>query len=293
MSYAETISQALDRASTLLLGVTDNPRLESELLLANVLKTSRVYLLAHPETLLQEKQTHQYTMDIGRRMNNEPLPYITGTKEFCGMLFRVTPDVLIPRPETEQIVELASAWLERRPGAVVLDVGTGSGCIAVALTRHAKFHYIYATDISLAALQVAQQNAVRHHVLDKIGFVNCNLVRPIRRQVDIIVSNPPYIAARDYTGLPLSIHCEPRTALIAGNDGLQIIRRLLNQANRILDSNGLMLVEIGAQQRKAALTIAKATFPNASIRILNDLAGLDRILYIQCRARGLFAIHGL
>ena len=286
MCYARNISQALAKASALLSAVTDNPRLESELLLAHVLQCSRVYLRAYPEDALSEVQARRYTSDVERRVHGEPLPYITGTIEFYGMLFGVTPDVLIPRPETEMLVELASAWLAARRDSVVLDVGTGSGCIAVALAHHAKCRHIYATDISLAALRVAQQNAAQHSVLDKIRFVNCDLIHPIHGPVDVIVSNPPYIAEYEWPEIPRSVHCEPHMALFAGEDGLQIVKRLLHQARARLNADGLMLVEIGAQQGDAALAIAKAAFPNASLQILRDLAGKDRVIRIQCGATG-------
>ena len=286
MSCVKIISQALDRASICLSEVTSNPRLESELLLADVLQCTRVYLLAHPENPLSKDQIQKYMVKIARRVKNEPLPYITGKSEFYGVQFGVTSSVLIPRPETEQLVEVASAWLATHPDAMVVDVGTGSGCIAVALARNVKCQIIYATDISLPALRVARENAAKNLVFDKIEFVNCDLLRPIRYPVDVIVSNPPYIADYEYADLPASIHHEPYTALIAGQDGFHVIRRLLFQAKERLHSNGLLLVEIGAGQGKAVLTIAKTAFPNANIKILSDLAGLDRILCVQCGVSG-------
>jgi release factor glutamine methyltransferase len=266
----------------LLSAVTDTPRLESELLLANIMQCTRVFLLAHPEIPLSEEQIQQYKVDIGRRANYEPLPYITGKMEFYGLLFDVTFNVLIPRPETEQLVDLAVEWLAYHQDAVVLDVGTGSGCIAVAIASQAKCRYICCTDISFIALQVAQQNAARHQVLNRVGFINCDLLSSIRNPVDVIVSNPPYIAACEYSNLPPSVRYEPYKALVAGVDGLQIIKRLLDQATGILNPNGYMLMEIGAQQGKTVLSIARTFFPNASIQILKDLAGLDRILCIEC-----------
>jgi release factor glutamine methyltransferase len=268
-----------------LAGITDNPRLESELLLTSVLNCTRVYLLAHPEILLTEEQTRVYRVKVNRRVNNEPLPYIIGSMEFCGLQFLVTPHVLIPRPETEQIVELTTDWIAERSGVVVVDVGTGSGAIAVALAHYAKCQYIYATDISLPALRVAKENAARHQVSENIGFINCDLLTPFRCIVNVIVSNPPYIAESEYVTLPQSIQHEPRKALIAGKAGLLIIERLLRQAKHLLASNGLLLVEIGWQQGKAVLAAAKTTFPRASVKILKDLSGLDRILCVQCNKK--------
>ena len=282
MFYAKDISQALDYGFKLLSEVAHNPRLESELLLTSVLQQSRVYLLAHPEDVLTEEQAQQYAIDVERRVKGEPLPYITGIIEFFGMIFRVTPDVLIPRPETEMLVELASAWLTTRPDAVIMDVGTGSGCIAVTLARHTKCRHIIATDISLSALQLAKQNAVRQLVRDRLHFINGDLLCPIHGPVDVILSNPPYIADSEWETIPHSIHFEPSSALLAGVDGLEVVRRLLLQAQDVLSPDGLMLMEIGAEQGKAASKLAQAAFPNALIQVVKDLAGLDRVIRIQC-----------
>lgn len=282
MFYANNIMHALVSAYELLSEVVDNPRLEAELLLAHVLQQPRVYLPTHPEAVLTEDQVVQYTKEVKRRVNGVPLPYITGMIEFHGMSFKVTPDVLIPRPETEMLVELASTWLATRPNAVTVDVGTGSGCIAVTLVQHTKCQTIVATDISLSALRVARQNAACHLVSDKIHFVNCDLLRPVQGPVDVILSNPPYIAEHEWDTIPMSIHHEPRTALLAGTDGLQVIKRLLHQASEILTPDGLLLVEIGAQQGKAASALAQAAFPNALIHVLKDFSGLDRVVRI-CR----------
>ncbi|MDF1512726.1 MAG: peptide chain release factor N(5)-glutamine methyltransferase [Anaerolineae bacterium] len=282
MCCAKSVRQALADASGLLSPVTGSPRLESQLLLAHVLKLPRIDLLAHPEAVLDREQEQQFTVAVQRRVNGEPLPYITGSIEFFGHRFHVTPDVLIPRPETEMLVELTLAWLAQRPDAVVVDVGTGSGCIAVAVAAAWCSGTIIATDLSYPALRVAYHNAEQHHVAGRTTFINCDLIPPVRGKVDAIVSNPPYISQQEQPVLPRSLHYEPYTALFAGSDGLHVVRRLLHQAGEKLKPDGLLLIEIGAGQGKAALHLAQANFPTARVELLKDLSGLDRVIRVQC-----------
>lgn len=281
MSASKKVYQVLNQASELLLAVSDNALLESEILLSNVMQHPRVYFKAHPEQSLTENQITQFFLNVRRRLAGEPLPYITGRMEFYGLSLLVTPDVLIPRPETELLVDLGSVVLKNCPEAVVLDVGTGSGCIAIAIAKTAMCKRIYATDISYPALTLAKRNARAHAVLPRIQFLHCDLLMPIRMPVEVIISNPPYISEKDYGQLPVSVRHEPATALLAGDDGLRVVSRLLKQASLVLHPKGLMLVEIGAQQGNAVQTLARTAFPNASIHIHKDLAGLDRVLQIQ------------
>lgn len=226
------------------------------------------------------QQAADYAACVQRRAAGEPLPYITGQIEFFGLTFGVTPDVLIPRPETETLVEAALAWVKAHPDAVAVDVGTGSGCIAVTLAVHAPSLRLYATDISPAALEVARANAERHDVAERITFLEGDLLIPLPEPVNLIVSNPPYVTDDEWDELPLSVQKEPRTALLSGADGLDAIRRLLAQAQTRLRPGGLMLVEIGERQGKAAQALAQAAFPQAEVAIVPDLAGKDRVLRI-------------
>jgi release factor glutamine methyltransferase len=276
----DDIASALHWASSLLAAHVDRPQVEAELLLARLLNQPRTYLYAHPEASLNSEQAATYARWVERRAAGEPLPYITGQIEFFGLMFAVTPDVLIPRPETETLVETALTWLKTHPAATAVDVGTGSGCIPVALAVHAPALHIYATDISSAALQVARANAERHNVADRITFIEGDLLTPLSEQVDLIVSNPPYVAESEWDALPLSVQQEPRLALLSGTDGLDAIRRLVQQARTRLAPGGLMLVEIGERQGEAAWAFAQAAFPKADISIFPDLAGKDRILKI-------------
>lgn len=279
MSNSAIVS-VLRWASSLLTGHTDRPQVEAELLLAHLLDQPRTYLHAHPEALLTPEQIATYAKWVQRRVADEPLPYITGQIEFFGLTFAVTPEVLIPRPETETLVETALTWLKAHPAATAVDVGTGSGCIAVALAVHAPALRLYATDISRAALDVARANAKRHNVADHITFIEGDLLAPLSEPVDLIVSNPPYIAEGEWYALPLSVRQEPRLALLAGTDGLDAIRRLVQQARTRLAPGGLILVEIGEWQGEAAQALAQAAYTKADVSILPDLAGKDRILRI-------------
>jgi len=260
--------------------------MEAEVLLAYVLGTSRAVLIAHPERPLTPAQLDRYQALVRRRAVDYPLPYLTGRLEFYGLEFEVTPEVLIPRPETETLVELA---LARRPRSAV-DVGTGSGCIAVSLAVHLPEATIYATEISPAALAVARRNAERHGVAERVRLLAGDLLSPCPGPVDLIVSNPPYVSTGEWASLPASVRdYEPSLALDGGPDGLDVVRRLLAQAPAVLAGplpaegrpGGALLIEIGAGQGEAAANLARTFFPQATLRVLPDLAGRDRVLEIQ------------
>ncbi len=271
------VATALREGAAVLAAVTDTPRLEAEVLLAHVTRLARTTLLAHPEQPLSAEEQAHYGDLLARRAAGIPLPYLTGRVEFFGLEFVVTPDVLIPRPETEMLVERA---LERGPRTVV-DVGTGSGCVAVALAVRLPRARIYATDLSRAALRVAVENARRQGVADRIHFLQADLASPLRGPVDLVVSNPPYVAEEEWASLPESVReHEPRLALDGGPGGLRVIRRLLADAARLLRPGGVLLVEIGAGQGTDATVLARAAFPQARIRIHPDMAGRDRILEV-------------
>ena len=271
------IAAALREGAAALVPVTDTPRLEAEVLLAHVTGLTRTAILAHPERPLSPDERARYGDLLARRAAGIPLPYLTGRVEFFGLDFVVTPDVLIPRPETETLVELA---LERGPRTVV-DVGTGSGCVAVALATHLPRARIYATDLSRAALRVAAENARRHGVADRIHFLQADLASPLRGPVDMLVSNPPYVAEEEWALLPESVReHEPHLALDGGPGGLRVVRRLLADAARLLRPGGILLVEIGAGQGPEAAALARAVFPPARVRIHPDLAGRDRVLEV-------------
>jgi release factor glutamine methyltransferase len=246
-------------------------------LLSYVLDVSRTVLLTHPERLLPPNQLSNYRTLILRRASGYPLPYLTGRVEFYGLEFEVTPEVLIPRPDTETLVELA---LARRP-ATVVDVGTGSGCIAVSLAVHLPKTTICAIEISPAALAIARRNVERHDVARRVRLMRGDVLNPRPSPVDLIVSNPPYVSASEYAALPASVrNHEPSLALDGGSDGLEIIQQLLVQAPAVLNPGGGMLIEIGAGQGEAASYLARTFFPRATVHVHPDLAGRDRVLEV-------------
>lgn len=272
--------QALREATVRLRATSDSPRVDAELLLMHVLESSRAGLLAYPERSLTSAQAARYEALVNDRVSGYPLPHLTGEVEFYGLKLEVTPEVLIPRPETELLVELA---LGRSPMGVI-DVGTGTGCIAIALAAHLPEAAVCAIDISSAALAVARRNAERHGLGGRIEFMVGDLLDRRPGPVDLIVSNPPYVSADEWASLPASIrNHEPRLALHGGPDGLEVIRRLLSQSQGLLKPGGALLLEIGAAQGEAVREAAETFFPGTetSVRVYPDLAGRDRVLEVQ------------
>jgi release factor glutamine methyltransferase len=268
----------LCRAVVELTPITDVPRLEAEVLLAHVTGLSRTTLLAHPDRALPSAQQSAYQALIYRRASGYPLPYLIGRVEFYGLEFEVTLEVLIPRPETETLVDLT---LARRP-ATVVDVGTGCGCIAVSLAVHLPEAIVCAIEISPAALAVAQRNVERHGVADRVHLMAGDVLTPRPAPVDVIVSNLPYVPTGDCASLPVSVRDhEPHQALDGGPDGLAVIQQLLVQAPAVLRPGGAMLIEIGADQGEAASRLARAHFPQAEVCVHPDLARRDRVLEVQ------------
>lgn len=275
------LSEALAELRQRLSSRSETPGLDAQVLLANLLDQDRGWLLAHPEEALSEDQLDRLTRAEQRLARGEPLPYLLGHWEFFGLDFIVTPDVLIPRPETELLVETAMAWLEEHPLApMAVDVGSGSGCIAISLAANLPGLQVAASDISFAALQVARQNASRRQVADRVHFFLGDLLAPTHGPFDLVCANLPYIPSRVLAGLPVADH-EPRLALDGGPDGLRLISRLLNQLASRLAPGGLALLEIEATGGPAALALARAVFPQAGIQVLKDLAGLDRLVRID------------
>lgn len=257
------------------------PGFEAQALLGAVLQTDRATLLAHPERPLTPEQAERFGALAERLAAGEPLPYLIGRQAFYDRDFFVTPDVLIPRPESELLVEEALAFARSQPNLTLVDVGTGSGALAVALAAHLPAARVYATDISPAALAVAQRNAERYGA--RVTLLPGDLLQPLIERgikVNLLVANLPYIAAGDLPSLAVSRY-EPRLALDGGADGLDLIRRLLVQAPSACLPGARLLLEIGADQGAAALALARAAFPSAVVDCLRDLAGHDRAICIS------------
>jgi release factor glutamine methyltransferase len=268
----------------------ENPHLESRLLLAHVLDCAQERFFSHPEQRLERGQIDHFNSLVERRCNGEPLPYLTGQAEFFGHTFLVDERVLIPRPETELLVERALRDLAPNLGRrttvdglqSVVDVGTGSGCIAVVLAMQACAAHVFAVDISKDALNVAKKNARRHGVAANITFLHSDLLQAVPKPVDLIIANPPYISQKEWHHLPREVKFyEPRAALYGGADGLQIVAELLEQARSWLRSGGSLLMEIGSRQGHSARSLACSAFPDAHVAVLADLAGRDRVLHVQ------------
>ncbi len=279
------VRSALAHARQRLSGASDSPSLDAQVLLAHLLQKPRAWLLAHPEEPLTPSHAEALEDALVRLEGGEPLPYLLGHWEFYTLDFTLTPAVLIPRPETELMVDTALAWLKAHPGPQrAADVGTGSGCIAVSLAYHAPGLTVMASDISWQALLVARRNAIRHAVLPRLRLAQMDLLAALATgealALDLLCANLPYIPRTMLAGLPVS-RWEPQTALDGGMDGLDFIRRLLESAPSRLKRGGLALLEIEAGQGWQAEALASQAFPHGRIRVLPDLAGHPRLLVID------------
>lgn len=274
-----TIQTALRSARNQLMHY-DSARLDAQVLLRHVLQVDQAFLLTHPDQALTSKQQQQYIRYVQRRADGEPIAYILGTVGFYDREFFVTPDVLIPRPETEHLIELALAYIKTHPDCTLADIGTGSGVIAVTLAARTPGLRGYAIDISPNALDVAKRNAGRYH-LQAITFMQGDLCQPLIDagiQVDLLTANLPYIASEDLPRLDVSKH-EPHIALDGGADGLDLIRRLLAQVPQVCKPGACILLEIGSTQGPATLELAKALQPQQA-NLHADYAGHDRVLQL-------------
>ncbi|MCH2538769.1 MAG: peptide chain release factor N(5)-glutamine methyltransferase [Anaerolineales bacterium] len=260
----------------------ENPRLEAEVLLANSLQVARSWLHAHPEMPLNGTQEQDYQKTINDRAAGLPLPYLIGHWEFFGLDFVVDSRALIPRPETELLVEEAISISKHHlptAGYRIADVGSGCGIIAVSLALQLPSVHITASDISMQALHLTYENAHRHGVSTRVHCVQSDLLTGLDT-FDIICANLPYISTDELSTLPTSQH-EPRLALYGGHDGLSVIRRLLSHAPRHLRTGGYILLEIGSTQGDIALELAHTYLPDAKCDILPDLSRKERMLRIR------------
>jgi release factor glutamine methyltransferase len=253
----------------------------------HVLRLSSHNVLTDRDRLLSSSELAATRGLIARRVGREPLQYILGTQEFCGLEFEVSPAVLIPRPETELLVEYVTQRISTARQATIVDVCTGSGCIAVAIARLRPHARVLAIDLSSSALHVARRNAIRHGVGERITWVEGDLLGPLVEQgveglVDVIASNPPYIAEAEWATLQPEVKLfEPRGALVAGPQGTELHERLLQEAARYLAPGGVVLLEIGAGQARGLRRIVEQLPGYKFHRLVYDKAGLERVVIVE------------
>lgn len=286
-----TIKEALHQASkTLASGSIEDAPLEAELLLMHLLGIERARLYARLEQELPPHEIRAFDQLLERRLSHEPIAYILGHREFFGYDFCVAPGVLIPRPESELLVEKALDFVEsefphRDP--VIAEIGTGCGAIAITLALLLPQAKIYATDVSPCALGIARVNCDRHGVANRVHLLEGDLLDPLPEHADIIIANLPYIRDAELSQLSAEVRMfEPGEALSGGEDGLEKVRPLLGQAQRRLQPGDLVLVEIGAGQGDAVACLAKSLFPQAKVELARDLGGRERVLSVRRLDKG-------
>ena len=281
-AVAELIAQGAER-----LGAgphSERARADAELLLMHVLSRNKAWLLAHSDAVPDDQQVDVYIELVERRYRGEPIQYLTGETEFYGLPFKVTRDVLIPRPETEHLVERVGELLPCFAHPRIVDVGTGSGAIAIALAHLWPSVAIAAIDISAAALGVARCNAQSLGLADRIRFIEGDLLAPVAEdRFDIVVSNPPYVPNTDRALIAVEVkEYEPALALFAGEDGLDVYRRLIPAAYAVLDPGGFIALEIGFSQAEA-ITEVLAAGGFGGVEFTPDLQGIPRVVSAQRR----------
>ena len=264
----------------------DDAGFEAEYLLRHALGCTREHLLLALDSDVSSSDQLRFDSVVDRRADGEPSAYITGHKEFYGLEFKVDPRALIPRPETELLVELALEFAAQRTSRVeglnITEVGVGCGAIAIALAVNLSRARIVATDISPAALKLASENVSSHGVEDRVTLLEGDLLQPVSGPIDILVSNPPYIPSAQLAALPREIRDhEPRVALDGGENGMVLIERLICQAKEKLRPGGAMFVEIGWDLGDRVLARSFELWPESEVSITPDLAGLDRILTLR------------
>lgn len=265
-------------------GGIENPQLDAEVLLAYVLKKDRVYLYLDSQKQLEKRLELNYKSLIKERLNHKPISYITGHKEFMSLDFIVNESVLIPRPETEVLVETVCKMGDS--ASIVLELGTGSGAIAVSIAKYNQDWKVVATDISFQALLVASENAKVHNVSKRVSFIHTNLFDGLskRKLFDWVVSNPPYVPAGDLDSLSDDIKkYEPRMALDGGKDGLDIIKQILIQSPDVLKIGGYIALEIGYGQSSKIIDFASALGMYSDYFTVNDYSGIPRVFCCKLR----------
>ncbi|HEX9664597.1 MAG TPA: peptide chain release factor N(5)-glutamine methyltransferase [Patescibacteria group bacterium] len=260
----------------------DSANLDAVILLYHVLRKPKAYLFTHPEKLLTSKQIENYNKLIQRRLKHEPIAYLTGHKEFYGFDFLVNKNVMIPRPETELLIDQVIKTGNKIFN--IVDVGTGSGCVSVTLAKKLSRAKILTTDISKKALALAKKNAAKHQVSKKINFYQGNLLEPVKNQkIDLLVANLPYLSKKEYLHSPFAreLSFEPTAALTDRADGLSLFQEIFDQLgsfSTLKKSLKYLALEIGYEQAADIKKLVKKVFPKATMTIIKDFCGFDRVL---------------
>jgi release factor glutamine methyltransferase len=281
-----TVKNAFEKGISILKkNNVEAPALEAGVMLCYALKFDKTYIYSHGESIISETDTLNYFDCIEKRASGLPLQYITGQQEFMSLMFNVSPAVLIPRQDTEVLVETVISFANKKSISPVkiLDIGTGSGCIAISLAHFLKYSHLTAVDISGAALDIARSNAENAGVSDRIRFIKSDLFKSLgngkngKDRFDIIVSNPPYIPTVDIQNLQVEVKChEPAAALDGGLDGLEFYRSIIEEAPVFLNSNGLLAFEVGFNQSKEVADLMREKFYR--IEIIHDLSNIERVV---------------
>jgi release factor glutamine methyltransferase len=272
------VGEALDAARDRLAATSKNPRRDADLLLEHVLGCDQTALLTHPERVLSAEESQQFHRLVERRLASEPMQYLAGEQEFFGLRFEVSSAVLIPRPETEHLVEAVLERFEREQAVRIIDVGTGSGAIAVTLAHALPRSRVTAVDLFPAALEVARRNAQWHAVNDRLTLLSSDLLAEVDgTDFDAVVANPPYIAEGEVLE-PQVANYEPHSALYAGPTGLEVYERLIPQAAGVLKPGGWLMLEIGYGQGSAVRNLMRGW---AGVTLIDDLQGIPRVVLGQ------------
>lgn len=264
------------------LSSSPTPKEDARLLLQHVLQVPRAHLVAHGDSLLTTAQEEAFRALVGRARRQEPIPYLIGEAPFYSRDFFVSPAVLIPRPETELLVEAALAWAREQGVRRVVDAGTGSGCIAITVALELPGVTVTASELSSAALAMARRNVARHGVQERVNLIQGSLLEPLAGPLSLVVANLPYISDEEWTSLSVAVKWyEPSGALRGGPGGLVLIRSLLQQADNKLSTGGAVFLEIGWQQKQAVCETIQQIMPGATVRVMADYAGNDRIVVVE------------
>ncbi|MEW9123827.1 MAG: peptide chain release factor N(5)-glutamine methyltransferase [Thermotaleaceae bacterium] len=288
MTVGETLKNAADQLSE---KKARTPLLDAEVLLCAVLKLDRLYLYIQRNRQLTEKEEEDFKSMLTKRLEGMPVQYILGHQEFMGLDFYVEEGVLIPRPDTEILVETVLGWVKEKglskadvPPWTIVDLGTGSGAITVSLAKYIPNSALYSVDISQRALAIGEKNAVHNGVAGQIRFLEGDLFQPLEEKglegkIDILVSNPPYIPRRDIEGLQVEVAgYEPVLALDGGEDGLDFYRRIIAEGLRFLRQGGFMALEVGHDQAETVMSLMKERGSYGHIQKHKDLAGIERVV---------------